>query len=182
MSHVSTTACKALLVSLSALLLAACASNSVDLQSLQAAEITNFRAPEANIFSSGQPTQEQLAVMAASGVRHVVNLRTEGEEVDFDEQQAVESLGMTYYSVPVAGASGINGTNAGSVLGILARTAGEPVLIHCATGNRVGGLMAVSHFANSANVDAAMAEGERWGMTSERLQQAVRQSLSAQQN
>lgn len=157
--------------------LVACASNSVDLQALQAAEITNFRAPESNILSSGQPTEEQLAVMAAAGVRHVVNLRTEGEQVDFDEQQAVEALGMTYYSLPVSGASGINGENAGSLLAILAATGGEPVLVHCATGNRVGGLMAVSHFANSANIDAAMAEGERWGMTSERLQQSVRQSL-----
>ncbi len=169
------------LFSIAALILAGCASNSVDLQALQAAEITNFRAPEANILSSGQPTEEQLAVMAAAGVRHVVNLRTAGEQVDFDERQAVEALGMTYYSIPVEGAGGINGANAGTLLGILAASAGEPVLVHCATGNRVGGLMAVSHFANSANVDAAMAEGERWGMTSERLQQAVRQSLNAAQ-
>jgi len=180
MSHYFVNTFKAIVISFSALMLVACTSSSVDLQALQDAEITNFRAPEANILSSGQPTQEQLAVMAASGVRHVVNLRTEGEQVDFDEQQAVESLGMNYYSLPVAGAGGINGSNAGSLLGILAATAGEPVLIHCATGNRVGGLMAVSHFANSANVDAAMAEGERWGMTSERLQQAIRQSLSAE--
>jgi len=163
---------------IAAQMLIACASSPVDMQALQDAEILNLRAPESNILASGQPTQGQLEVMAAAGVRHVVNLRTEGEEVDFDEQQAVEALGMTYYSIPVAGAAGINGSNAGSLLSTLARTAGEPVLIHCATGNRVGGLMAVSHFANSANVDAAMAEGERWGMTSERLQEAVRQRLS----
>lgn len=171
---------KATLLTLFAVLLAACASNSVDMAALENAQILNFRAPEANILSSGQPTEEQLAVMAAAGVRHVINLRTAGEEVDFNEQQAVEALGMTYHSVPVAGASGVNGSNAGAVLSILAAAGGEPVLVHCATGNRVGGLMAVSHYANSANLDAAMAEGERWGMTSERMQQAVRQQLTAQ--
>lgn len=171
---------KVTVLSLFAFMLAACASNTVDMAALEEAQILNFRAPDANIMSSGQPTEEQLAAMAAAGVRHVVNLRTAGEEVDFNEQEAVEALGMTYYSLPVAGAGGVNGANAGNLLSILAATGGEPVLVHCATGNRVGGLMAVNHFANSANVDAAMAEGERWGMTSERMQQMIREQLSGQ--
>jgi hypothetical protein len=37
--------------------------------------------------------------------------------------------------------------------------------------------MAVNHFRNGADVDAAISEGARWGMTSERLQGAVRESL-----
>ena len=172
--------CKVAFLILSVLTLAACASNAVDMAALEEAQILNFRAPDANVMSSGQPTEEQLAAMAAAGIRHVINLRTPGEEVDFNEQEAVEALGMTYYSLPVAGASGVNGSNAGALLNMLASTAGEPVLVHCATGNRVGGLMAVSHFANSANVDAAMAEGERWGMTSERMQQVIREQLSGQ--
>ena len=55
---------------------------------------------------------------------------------------------------------------------------GEPAVVHCATGNRVGGLFAVNAFASGSSLDAAIAEGARWGMTSERLQQAVRQNLS----
>ena len=163
-----------------ALVLAACATSTVDMAALEDAQILNFRAPEGNVLSSGQPTREQLAVMAAAGVRHVINLRAPGEEVDFNEQEAVEALGMTYYSLPVSGAAGVNGANAGTLLDMLSATAGEPVLVHCATGNRVGGLMAVNTFANSADINAAMAEGERWGMTSERMQQMVRQQLTEQ--
>ena len=50
----------------------------------------SLTAPSETVLSSGQPSQEQLQAMAAAGVRHVVNLRTPGEEVDFDEQAAVE--------------------------------------------------------------------------------------------
>lgn len=158
--------------------LAGCASNqAVDMAALQSADILNFRAPESRVLSSGQPTREQLQVMAAAGVQHVINLRTPGEQVDFDEQAAVEALGMNYHSIPVEGAGGINSDNAGRLQSLLADLEGQPSLIHCATGNRVGGLMAVNHFRSSGDSDAAIAEGARWGMTSERLQGAVRESL-----
>ena len=76
-----------------------------------------------------------------------------------------------------AGAGGINAANAQSLEEILGALDGEPALVHCATGNRVGGLFAVNAFASGSSIDAAIAEGTRWGMTSERLQQAVRQNL-----
>jgi uncharacterized protein (TIGR01244 family) len=161
------------------LLLAACASTpAFDLEAVQAAEIINLRAPEGATLSSGQPTAAQLGIVARSGVRHVINLRTAGEEVAFNESEVADSLGMEYHSIPVAGGAGINADNAQALADILAGLNGEPVLIHCATGNRVGGLMALSSFADGASVDSAVAEGARWGMTSERLQAIVRESLS----
>jgi len=115
--------------------------------------------------------------MASAGIQHVINLRTPQEEIDFEEQAVVEALGMEYYSIPVAGAGGINAANARSLEEILGTLDGEPALVHCATANRVGGLFAVNAFASGSSIDAAIAEGTRWGMTSERLQQAVRQNL-----
>lgn len=160
--------------------LAACATTSpLDMAAMEAAEINNFRAPDGEVLSSGQPTVSQLGIASRSGVKHVINLRTPGEEVDFDEAQVVESLGMEYHSIPVAGGGGINAENAASLQSLLARFEGEPVLVHCATGNRVGGLFAVNAHANGASVDAAIAEGARWGMTSERLQEVVRENLSS---
>ena len=108
----------------------------------------------------------------------MINLRTAGEEVAFNEAELVESLGMRYYSIPIAGGAGINADNASALSRILSDIEGEPVIVHCATGNRVGGLMAFTALADGASIDEAMAEGERWGMTSERLQEMVRESLS----
>lgn len=166
-------------VSLGLVLLAACAAMSpLDMDALNSAEIFNFRAPESRVLSSGQPTEEQFRVMAAAGVKHIVNLRTPQEEIDFEERAVVESLGMTYYSIPVAGGAGVTEANASSLSQILADIGGDPVLVHCASGNRVGGLMAVRAFQGGAGLESAMAEGERWGMSSAGLKQAVRNNLS----
>lgn len=152
----------------------------LDLSALEASGLENLNAPGTEVISSGQPTQAQLQAMAAAGVKHVVNLRTPEEEIDYDEKAAVEALGMQYHSIPVAGAAGINNENALKLEQVLSAAAGEPVLVHCRTGNRVGGLMAVSHFNANGNLDAAMAEGERYGMTMRGLQSAVRSSLESQ--
>ena len=162
-----------------ALALAACSGSAgFDLAALQNLNINNFRAPQGATLSTGQPTAAQLDSAARAGVKHVINLRTAGEEVAFNEAEVVESLGMRYYSIPVAGGGGINADNASALSRILSDIEGEPVIVHCATGNRVGGLMAFSALADGASIDEAIAEGERWGMTSERLQGVVRQSLS----
>ncbi len=160
--------------------LAACASssNQLDMAALEGAEIFNFRAPEEKVLSSGQPTVSQLGIAARSGVKHVINLRAPGEQDEFDEAEVVESLGMEYYSIPVAGGAGVTPENAASLQALLERFEGEPVLVHCASGNRVGGLMALSAFADGANADSAIAEGQRWGLTSENLEAAVRRNIS----
>lgn len=162
-----------------AIFLISCAgSTGFDLAALQNSDINNFRAPSETTLSAGQPTAAQLDLAARAGVKHVINLRTTEEEAGFNESELVESLGMNYYSLPVAGGVGINPDNALALSRILEGIDGEPVIVHCATGNRVGGLMAFSAIAEGASIREAMAEGERWGMTSERLQKTIRERLS----
>ncbi|MEC8804659.1 MAG: hypothetical protein VXX24_07785, partial [Pseudomonadota bacterium] len=82
-----------------ALALAACSGSAgFDLAALQDLNINNFRAPSGATLSTGQPTAAQLDSAARAGVKHVINLRTAGEEVAFNEAEVVESLGMRYYS------------------------------------------------------------------------------------
>ena len=160
-------------------LLATCSDeNDLDIEAVRSAGITNLRTPEDNLLSSGQPTASQLRTAAAAGLKNVINLRTPEEELDYDEAELVESLGMQYFSIPVAtGGSGINAENAASLQQVLERLKGQSALVHCGSGNRVGALMALSAFANGAPAAMALEEGTRWGMTSESLQQQVRESL-----
>ncbi len=161
------------------LLLAACVSgNDLNVAMLRDAEINNFRTPEATVISSGQPTVPQLGIAARAGVRHVINLRTEAEEVSFNESDVVGSLGMEYHSIPIAGGAGVTAENAATLAALLERLDGQPVLVHCATGNRVGALMALTAQAEGASVNEALVEGARWGLTSQRLQQLIRGNLS----
>lgn len=160
-----------------ALFLAACASGpSVDLAAITEAEIANFSTPESFVYASGQPTQEQLAVLADSGIRHVISLRTPGE-IDWDEAAVVASEGMIFHSIPVSGRDGVTPENALALETLLASLDGMPALVHCGSSNRVGALKAVSLLeTNGASVEEALNEGRRWGLTG--MEDRVRAILS----
>ncbi len=163
-------------------LLAACASNNgLNVAAMEQAEIFNFRAPGGSVVASGQPTESQLSVASRAGVKHVISLRAPGEEVGFDESSVVQALGMEFHSIPVSGGAGVTPENAASLQQLLDRYGDEPILVHCASSNRVGALMALSAFADGQNADAAMAVGERWGLSSDGLKQVVNQNMNGNQ-
>jgi len=149
---------------------------TLDSSAIQDAEILNLAAPSENVLTSGQPTQEQFQLLASSGVKHIVNLRP-AEEQDWDEEAYVKSLGMEYHSIPVAGAAGVSLEKAQTLNELLSNLSGEPVLVHCASSNRVGALHALTASHNEgATVDTAIAAGKEWGLTS--LEPAVRGMLT----
>ena len=171
------TATTRLLFVLITFLLAACAQTyRVDLNAITSAEIANLSAQQNLVFASGQPTQDQVAMLADAGIRHVISLRTEGE-LDWDESALVESMGMEFYSIPVSGRDGVTSANAQSLEQVLARLEGQPVLVHCGTSNRVGALKAVTARDSGASIDDALAQGRRWGLTG--MEPRVREVLSA---
>lgn len=162
---------------LCALVLTACNQDQVlDTQQIEQAEIMNLTVHEANALASGQPTEDQFRTLAENGVKHIVNLRGPDEQ-DWDEEALVESLGMQYHSIPVVGAEGISSENAQSLSRLLADISGEPVLVHCASANRVGALVAISaREERGMDVEAAIAEGKGWGLN--QIEDRVREFLN----
>lgn len=176
----NSTLSRVFLLVLSVSLLAACSPQSeqqpLDREAVLQSQIKNLKTPAANTLSSGQPTEEQLRILAQAGVKHIVNLRTASEQ-DWDEAAFVKSLGMEYHSIPVARTGGITSANAQSLSQLLERI-DQPALVHCGSGNRVGALMAVSAAqSRGLDIDAAVAEGQRWGLTG--LESTVREVLAA---
>jgi len=158
-------------------LLASLASaQQLDNAAIQNAAILNLSNPEANVFASGQPTQEQLQLLANSGVKHIINLRPSSEQ-DWDEAAYVKSLGMEYHNIPVAGADGVSSENAKQLNDLLGSLNGQPLLVHCASSNRVGALRALTASeTNGAALESAIATGKSWGLSS--LEPMVRTKLS----
>ena len=151
--------------------------NTLNIEAIQNAEIRNLNHPQGAVFSAGQPTQEQLSTLGNAGIKHVVSLRTAGE-IDWNEQEYVESLGgVTYHNIPIDGVGAINAVNAASLQSLLKSFGDEPVLLHCGSSNRVGALVAISEAQeNGADADAAVEEGKRWGLTG--LEPTVRSALA----
>lgn len=127
------------------------------------------------MVSTGQPDQGILQAAKEAGYVAVVDLRRESEDRGFDESAAVESLGMSYISLPVAGAEGTTFDNARRLDSILDGIDG-PVLLHCASGNRVGALIALRASLNGASDAEALAAGREAGMT--RLEETVKERLA----
>ena len=126
------------------------------------------------ITSAGQPDKAALEVFADSGYATVIDLRGTGEDRGFDEAAFVEELGLHYVTLPIAGKDAISLDNARKLDGLLEEYPG-PVLVHCASGNRVGALLALRASLEGADNEAALALGRDGGLTS--LESVVRERL-----
>jgi uncharacterized protein (TIGR01244 family) len=141
----------------------------------QDVDLPNRKDPLDGITTAGQPTAAQFEAAAASGFATVIDLRGPNENRGFDERATVEGAGMSYISLPVEGADGINYENAGA-LDKLLREIDGPVLIHCSSGNRAGALLALRAKLNGADDESALAVGIAGGVTA--LQPTVEQRLA----
>jgi protein tyrosine phosphatase (PTP) superfamily phosphohydrolase (DUF442 family) len=82
---------------------------------------------------------------------------------------------MSYVSLPVEGSDGVSYANAAALDKLLAGVEG-PVLIHCASGNRAGALLALRDKLGGADSESALALGVASGLTG--LKPTVEQKLA----
>jgi protein tyrosine phosphatase (PTP) superfamily phosphohydrolase (DUF442 family) len=132
--------------------------------------------PKGKHYSSGQPSEKQFRQLAKLGIKHIVNLRPKSEQV-WDEADFVTSLGMKYHFISVVGLAGVTHENALLLDQTLTEIGDEAVLVHCVSGNRVGGLIAIIERNKGHDTETAIAIGRQWGL--KRLEPRIRHILSA---
>jgi len=138
--------------------------------------LINEKQPLPGITSAGQPTADQLAAAKAAGYKTVVNLRPASEDPSFDEAAKAEELGLGYVPIPISGPADLTEENAAKLLATLRDPGKMPMLVHCASSNRVGGLLAVGNAKlEGAAADDALKLGLAAGLS--KLEPAVRQIL-----
>jgi protein tyrosine phosphatase (PTP) superfamily phosphohydrolase (DUF442 family) len=102
--------------------------------------IPNFAEPVPGLFTAGQPGPEDLSALASRGVRAVIDIRDPMEPRPMDEPAAVRELGMDYVNVSVRQGA-LDDAVMDAALAAIRSHAGRPLLIHCASANRVGGVL-----------------------------------------
>ncbi|MGB7756870.1 MAG: protein tyrosine phosphatase family protein [Salinisphaera sp.] len=142
-------------------------------------ELNNVRRFGADIVTAGQPSRAQLVAAGEAGVRTVVNLRPAREFDEFDEARAVADAGMRYVNIPVAGPDDIDDRHARDLDDALAAAGGTPALVHCASSNRVGALMAYrARHLQGENAERALEIGLNTGLDPQSpLYEATRSKL-----
>lgn len=144
---------------------------------MQNIDIPHVKRPSESLVTGGQPDQAQLRQVADAGVKHVINLRPIQEQGE-DEAPAVEALGMHYHHIPIAGPQDINAETVALLNGLLREIGSDRTLFHCATGNRVGALLALrAAWHEGKDADAALQVGRDAGLT--KLEPLVEQLLKS---
>jgi uncharacterized protein (TIGR01244 family) len=112
----------------------------------------------ARISAGGQPSEEDIAALKASGVRKIINLRRAGEaNQSLDpaaEGEVAKRAGLEYVHIPVD-PKNLDPSSAAAVAKAVEASDG-PVFVHCAAGGR-----AVTH--------ALLAEAKAQGSSAEKV-------------
>ena len=138
--------------------------------------VKNISQPAINRYGAGQPEPELFSAFAEAGVKHVINLRSPAETPNINEAAIVTKAGMAYYNVPISEISDLTRNNVALIDKLLHQIGDESVLLHCASSNRVGAVMALrAAWLEGASADEAIAIGKTWGLT--RLQSSVERLL-----
>lgn len=93
---------------------------------------------ELEVLAAGQPTAAQIKRLAEAGYNTDIDLRRPAEVRGFDEPQAAAAAGLDYVNIPVSLKLLDRATIARFIHSFA--TAKRPVVVHCASSNRVGAL------------------------------------------
>ncbi len=126
-----------------------------------------------SVFLASQPDDAALEKASRNGIRTVVNLRGPTENGE-SERALVERLGMNYVNVPVTPDAPSDGM-VERVRTVLDDPASHPVMIHCASANRVGMVWAALRATrDGVPVEEAVVEGKTIGMKTPAFEAFVR--------
>lgn len=130
------------------------------------------------IYLSGQPKEADFTAIKEDGIKTVINLRKPDEMTDFDEKKVVEDLGMTYISLPWNGPEELSDYIFDKSRNLL-KNAEKPVLLHCASSNRVGAVwLPYRVLDNGLTLEEALDEAKEVGLKSAEYQQKAEEYVS----
>lgn len=125
--------------------------------------------PTPDLIAAGQPPLAAWGELHRAGVRTVVDLRPASEPRGYDEPAAVRAAGLDYVSIPVTHEA-LGDEEFDQMRKLLRDAPRRPIIVHCASSNRVGALL-LPYFALDLKepLDAALQHAVRSGLRSQDL-------------
>jgi len=135
---------------------------------------------DSNFATGGQPTEQAFAKVAASGFHSVLSLRVAGEGIDLTKERSlVEKNGLRYFNIPVV-SSAPRAEQADEFIRLVKEKSNHPMLINCATANRVGAFMMIYRVLEQGwNEEKALDDALKIGLRGDELKKFA-QSYIAQ--
>jgi uncharacterized protein (TIGR01244 family) len=143
-------------------------------------DIPRILCVNADFATGAQPTNDAFPKLAANGFRSVLNLRTANEGADLKaEQEAAEKSGLKYINIPIV-SSAPKPEQVDEFIKAVKDTSNQPMLIHCASANRVGAFWLIYRVVDQGwSEDKALAEATQIGLTSPVLKKFAQDYIAA---
>jgi protein tyrosine phosphatase (PTP) superfamily phosphohydrolase (DUF442 family) len=136
------------------------------------ADVPRLVCLDSNFSTGAQPTEQAYEKAAASGFRTVLSLRAENEGVNLARERAlVEKSKMRYFNIPVI-SSAPRTEQADEFIALVKDKSNHPMLINCASANRVGAFMMTYRVLEQGwSEEKALEEAKKIGLSSDGLKQ-----------
>ena len=145
-------------------------------ESVDPGQIPNYHVAAPGVATAGKPSPEALSRLKAQGFKTVIDLRTEGEGTAA-EKQAVEAQGLRYVWVPISAAT-FSAADVDAVAKVLTDAEAKPVLLHCASANRVGAVWGVLQVRQGKTVEEAESAARQIGLTGPTMMDAMHRVIA----
>ena len=134
---------------------------------------------DGSFTTGGQPTEQAYAKAAAGGFHSVLSLRTANEGVDLArERSLVAKNKMRYFNIPVV-SSAPRSEQADEFIRLTKDQSNHPMLINCASANRVGAFMMIFRVLGQGWAeDKALQEAIKIGLRGDELKKFARDYIA----
>ena len=124
-------------------------------------DIRNYNRASTSLATAGSLGNGAVAELAEKGFSAIIDLRKEAEGVVV-EKLAVEAAGMKYINIPITG-EGVSDESLAEFAKAYEAIEGN-VLLHCASGNRVGAMLTRYYLSKGVDENIAVEIGRTAGM------------------
>lgn len=169
----------ALLLAVSAQLAAQPAAPTPALKADQLGDTRNVHSFGLNLLC-GQPSEAEFVAARKRGIKVVITLR-EKDEINWDEADTVKKLGMEFHDFGFRDPADLTDKVFDSVRVALQKSKEKPVMVHCASANRVGAVW-LAHRVLDAKipVEASLAEARAVGLRTSAYEQRAYEYIAAE--
>lgn len=142
--------------------------------------VTHRACPLPGVATGGQPGVKHLRSLARAGYHTVLDMRMPDEPRGYDEAGATRAAGLRYVTIPVTHEGFVDSLFT-TFRATMQEVAPQGVLVHCASGNRVGAAMIPWLVLDRGwDLERAVAVARAGGLRSDEIEQRARDYVARQ--
>ncbi|MFO0916184.1 MAG: sulfur transferase domain-containing protein [Pirellulales bacterium] len=131
---------------------------------------------------AGQPSEDDIAQLKASGFRRVISLRKE-DEIDWDESARLRDAQIEFIPVPFQTDAELTDEVFLRIRQLLTESDQTPTVLHCGSATRVAAVWLTHRVLDQkVDLDTALAEAKNIGLRSPALEAKAKDYIQRQQS